>query len=162
MNDRKPYVLPHVVLPVGACGIDGCAECAAGRWVPPEVVLNHHGNQVLARRANGEHFRQYLECSEGCGFLIGCGDAAESIAHDSCLARSTRQSARAQADADRRLQDVDMAQYADLDIENDPLLLSLLAMGTRNRNEAAFMLHMAPLIAAHLHAEGWVKGDVGG
>lgn len=93
MTARKPYVLP-----VGACGIEGCTECAAGGWVPPEVVLGHHGNQVLARRANGEPYRQYVECSEGCGFLIGCGDAVESIAHDSCLARSKHSDERTGAD----------------------------------------------------------------
>lgn len=56
------------------------------RRVPPEVVVDSHGRQVLATFINDEPFRQYLPCAGGCGYLIGCGDAIGEITHYSCLA----------------------------------------------------------------------------
>lgn len=51
---------------------------------PPEIVLDHHFHQVLALQDDGEPFMQYVPCSV-CGWLIGCGDAIDTITHNSCL-----------------------------------------------------------------------------
>lgn len=61
--------------------------------VPPEVVLDYHRRQVLARDEEGRPFAQYVECSVGCGYLIGCGDAVDSVAHASCVARAAEEAA---------------------------------------------------------------------
>lgn len=55
---------------------------------PPEVVLDYHRVQVLARTDAGEPFAQYALCDGGCGWLIGCGDAIDTISHESCVAES--------------------------------------------------------------------------
>ena len=54
-----------------------------GRRIPPEVQLDLCGRQVCA-----PGFTRYIECDEGCGFLIGVGDAIDSVSHNSCLARA--------------------------------------------------------------------------
>lgn len=59
------------------------ARVTGGR-VPPEVVLDEAGVQVLAFDEDGKPFPRYLPCSEGCGYYIGCGDAVDSISHHSC------------------------------------------------------------------------------
>lgn len=56
------------------------------RPVPPEVVLDYHSRQVLARDEQGNPFQQYAFCAGGCGYLIGCGDAIDLIWHESCAA----------------------------------------------------------------------------
>lgn len=72
---------------------DGAGGPMTDKWVPDEVVLDHHGRQVLAviddevPEMAGKPFRRYIPCSEGCGYLIGCGDAIESVAHLSCARR---------------------------------------------------------------------------
>jgi hypothetical protein len=55
--------------------------------VPPEVVLDYHLNQVRATTEDGKPFPRYVECSAGCGWLIGCGDAIDTISHESCDAK---------------------------------------------------------------------------
>lgn len=54
---------------------------------PPEVELDYRGIQVLAKQPSGQPFRQYLLCSGGCGYVIGCGDAIEEVYHNSCAPR---------------------------------------------------------------------------
>jgi hypothetical protein len=49
------------------------------RTRPPEVVLDVHGRQDLA-----PGFRRYEYCAGHCGWLIGCGDAIDTIWHQSC------------------------------------------------------------------------------
>lgn len=56
-----------------------------GKPWPPEVTFDYHWDQVLARRDDGSRFPRYVEC-EGCGWLIGCGDAIDTIWHNSCYA----------------------------------------------------------------------------
>lgn len=56
---------------------------------PPEVIVDYHRQQRASMRDDGQPFDQYLECSEGCGYLIGCGDAVGEIAHVSCVERTT-------------------------------------------------------------------------
>lgn len=52
--------------------------------VPPEVVLDAHGRQVLALTEQGARFSRYIECEGGCGWLIGVGDAVDTVSHESC------------------------------------------------------------------------------
>ena len=47
--------------------------------IPPEVVTDHHGRQLLS-----PGFQRYEPCAGGCGFLIGCGDAVDTVIHESC------------------------------------------------------------------------------
>ena len=54
-------------------------------YVPPEVVL-YQGQQMLARTESGGLFPRYIPC-EGCGWLIGVGDAIDTTWHESCWAR---------------------------------------------------------------------------
>lgn len=62
---------------------------AGAMWPPPpEVVTDYHRHQVLALTDSGEPFTQYVECSDGCGYVIGCGDAVESASHMSCAERT--------------------------------------------------------------------------
>jgi len=49
------------------------------RTRPPEVTLDVHGRQELA-----SGFARYEYCSGRCGWLIGCGDAIDTIWHQSC------------------------------------------------------------------------------
>lgn len=56
------------------------------RWVPPEVRLDDDGRQVLA-----PGFNRYEPCAGGCGYLIGCGDAIDTICHESCEEREKAQ-----------------------------------------------------------------------
>jgi len=49
---------------------------------------------------------------------------------------------------------IDYDQYAAPGVSEDPLVQALLTMPVNNRNEAGFMLHMAPKIAAHLRTIG--------
>lgn len=58
-----------------------------GRDVPPEVVVDEHGRQVLALTDDGLRYSRYVECSAGCGWLIGCGDAIDQVSHESCAER---------------------------------------------------------------------------
>lgn len=63
---------------------------------PVEVELDANGRQLLAHTEEGLSFAQYLPCSGGCGYLIGCGDAVEEAGHLSCLSTAhPRESASA-------------------------------------------------------------------
>lgn len=56
---------------------------------PPEVEVDPIGNQLHARDPRtGEYFPRYLECAAGCGWLIGCGDAVDTVTHLSCEAEA--------------------------------------------------------------------------
>ena len=61
-------------------------------YVPPEVTLGSDGRQVLGvidsedRERAGQPFERYVECESGCGYLIGCGQAIDTISHLSCSA----------------------------------------------------------------------------
>jgi hypothetical protein len=46
---------------------------------PPEVHLDLCGRQILA-----PGFPRYLPCAKECGYLIGCGDAVDTVWHESC------------------------------------------------------------------------------
>lgn len=49
---------------------------------PREVVLDADGMQVLA-----PGFQRYELCAKGCGYRIGCGDAWDTVWHESCEER---------------------------------------------------------------------------
>jgi hypothetical protein len=70
----------------GAVGDTISKRPTDGKPWPPEVTFDYHWNQVVARRDDGSYFPQYVECG-GCGWLIGCGDAIDSIWHNSCHER---------------------------------------------------------------------------
>ncbi len=55
--------------------------------VPPEVVVDEHGRQVLALTDDGDHYSRYIPCAAGCGWYIGVGDAIDTASHESCDAR---------------------------------------------------------------------------
>jgi hypothetical protein len=71
----------HFFTPAVHAGYDGEDFTPVRRpdTVPPEVVVDVHGRQVLAAGYN-----RYVPCEGGCGYVIGVGDGVGTAWHLSC------------------------------------------------------------------------------
>jgi hypothetical protein len=56
--------------------------------IPPEVTIDHVGNQVIpAGFGGGRGFDRWVACAGECGYLVGMSEWAARVWHESCRPR---------------------------------------------------------------------------